>query len=80
MNDYLLKIENWKLQYLRNSLFHKGVQTWSELPVSLRLLNNFKVFKKNLCNHFILFYLVLLLLIFYYKLLNFVKCAQSREK
>jgi hypothetical protein len=36
-----LKIENWKLQYLRNSLFYKGVETWNELPVSLKLLNNF---------------------------------------
>jgi hypothetical protein len=51
--DYQLKIENWKLQYLRNSLFYKGVETWNELPVSLRLLNNFKVFKKNLRNLFI---------------------------
>jgi hypothetical protein len=51
--DYQLKIENWKLQYLRNSLFYKGVQTWNQSPVSLKLLNNFKVFRKNLRNHFI---------------------------
>jgi hypothetical protein len=51
--DYQLKIENWKLQYLRNSLFYKRVETWNGLPVSLRLLNSFKVFKKNLRNLFI---------------------------
>jgi hypothetical protein len=33
--------------------FYKGIELWNELPTNLRLINNFKIFKRELCNLFI---------------------------
>jgi hypothetical protein len=52
-NEFYLRVENWKIQYLRNSLFYKGIELWNHLPTKLRLINSFKIFKKELCNLFI---------------------------
>jgi hypothetical protein len=46
--DLHLRVENLKIQYLRNSLFYEGIQLWNELTTKLRLINNFKIFKKEL--------------------------------
>jgi hypothetical protein len=52
-NELYLRVENWKIQYLRNSFFYKGIELWNQLPRKLRLINSFKLFKKELLNHFI---------------------------
>jgi hypothetical protein len=31
-NEFYLREQNWKIQYLRNSLFYKGIELWNELP------------------------------------------------
>jgi hypothetical protein len=52
-NEFYLRVENWKIQCLRNSLFYKGIELWSQLPKNLRLINSFKILKTELCNLFI---------------------------
>jgi hypothetical protein len=36
-----LKVQNCEIQYLRNSLFYKGIELRNELPTILRVINNF---------------------------------------
>ncbi len=47
-NEFYLRVENWKIQYLRNSLFYKGIELWNQSPTNLRLINSFKIFKNGI--------------------------------
>jgi hypothetical protein len=43
-NEFYLRVENWKIQYLRNYLFYKGIELWNQLPTNLRHIYSFKNF------------------------------------
>ncbi len=52
-NELYLRVENCKIQYLRNSLFYKGIELWNQMPTNLTLINSFQIFKRELYTLFI---------------------------
>jgi hypothetical protein len=64
-NEFYSRVEIWKIKYLRNSFFYERIELWNQLPTILRLINSFKIFKRELCNLFIeLFNFLLNILLF----------------
>jgi hypothetical protein len=46
-----LFLQNYKLQYCRNSIFYKGIELWNKLELNIRSLKKFNQFKNNLFDH-----------------------------
>lgn len=52
-NDgFKLKIPQTKLKYSRSGFFSMGVSVYNKLPLEIRKIENFKLFRTNVFNHF----------------------------